>query len=93
MGGTRPSPKKRKAGVKSAATFSPDQVAARWQRYQAKMQQPDMQQLAATRAALPIADYRFALCRLGVCLLLTTGLPFAHLHFASATPRDLAVAR
>ncbi|KAL3133848.1 hypothetical protein ABBQ32_008317 [Trebouxia sp. C0010 RCD-2024] len=54
----RPSPKKRKAGVKSAAAFSREQVVARWQRYQAKMQQPDMQQLAATRAALPIAGYR-----------------------------------
>lgn len=54
----RPSPKKRKAGVKSAATFSREQVEARWQRYQARVQQPDMQQLAATRAALPIASHR-----------------------------------
>lgn len=69
-GSPRPSPKKRKAGVKSAATFSCEQVAARWQRYQAKMQQPDMQQLAATRAALPIAGYRFAaLCMLEACPL------------------------
>lgn len=64
--GARPSPKKRKARVKSAATFSSEQVAARWQSYQAKMQQPDMQHLAATRAALPIAGYRSAPCNLAL---------------------------
>ncbi len=54
-------PKKRKAGVKSAASFTPQQVEARWQAYQAKLARPDMQQLSATRASLPIANYRCAL--------------------------------
>ncbi|KAL0045428.1 hypothetical protein WJX82_006305 [Trebouxia sp. C0006] len=56
--GQRRFPKKRKAGVKSAASFTPQQVEARWQAYQAKLARPDMQQLSATRASLPIASYR-----------------------------------
>ena len=59
--GRRRIPKKRKAGVKSAASFTPQQVEARWQAYQAKLARPDMQQLSATRASLPIASYRCAL--------------------------------
>ncbi|KAA6424000.1 MAG: putative ATP-dependent RNA helicase DHX36-like [Trebouxia sp. A1-2] len=56
--GHRRIPRKRKAGVKSAASFTPQQVEARWQAYQAKLARPDMQQLSATRASLPIASYR-----------------------------------
>ncbi len=59
--GQRRIPRKRKAGVKSAASFTPQQVEARWQAYQAKLARPDMQQLSATRASLPIASYRCAL--------------------------------
>lgn len=59
--GHRRIPRKRKAGVKSAASFTPQQVEARWQAYQAKLARPDMQQLSATRASLPIASYRCAL--------------------------------
>ena len=96
-GPPRSSPKKRKAGVKSAATFSSEQVSARWQSYQAKIEQPDMQQLAATRAALPIASYRSVLlsactlpiasCRSafvrpGVCPLTVADLPLADLKSA-----------
>ena len=81
-GSPRPSPKKRKAGVCSAATFSREQVAARWQSYQARMQQPDMQQLAGTRASLPIASYRSALCMLAA-------LPTAHRGFAFCKPEPV----
>lgn len=64
------SPKKRKAGVKGAASFSPEQIAARWQSHLVKQQQPEVQKIAAARAVLPIASHRFSpykLCRMLRC--------------------------
>lgn len=57
-GGPSHTPKKRKASSRNAASFSQQQVAACWQAYQGRLQRPDLQQIAAQTAALPIASYR-----------------------------------